>query len=161
MCSSDLSLYLQQEEWGKAAQLIEQKVLSGITTVQSSLYTLIELAIREERTEDAQQITLIAKQITELFCLWESNVHIVDFQLAVSREDIDGCISALDKMLPALNQEWKPEHSPLYRHLPLKGTNIGQTMRLGILNELENPENHAYDFLRDIPEVQKLLRKYR
>lgn len=153
----EISLYLQQEEWEKAAQLVEQKVLSGITLIQSSLYTLIELAIREERPDDAGQITAIARQITELFCLWECNAHIADFQLAVSRKEVGACIDALGKMLPTLNKEWKAGHSPLYRHLALKETNIGQTMRRGILNELNNPENHAYDFLRDIPEVQELL----
>ena len=156
----EASMYFQQEEWGKAAHLTEQKVLSGISAVQSSLYSLIELAIREDRISDAKQLTQIARQITELFGLWECGAHIADFQLAVARQDIDGCIAALRNMLPALSKKWKPERSPLYRHLPLRETNIGQIMRLGILNDLKDPENHAYDFLRDIPAVQTLLEKY-
>ncbi len=64
-------------------------------------------------------------------------------------------------LLPVLGKAWKPERSPLYRHLPLREVNTGQIMRLGILNDLKDPENHAYDFLRGIPEVQALLEQYR
>jgi len=155
------TLYMKQEEWGKAARLMEQKVLSDITSVQSSLYTLIELAIKEDLISDARQLADIARQVTGLFGLWECSAHIVDFQLAAAQKDVDGCIAALEKMLPDLQKEWKPEHSPLYRHLPLRETDIGQMLRRGIQNELDDPENHAYDFLRDIPKVQKLLEKYR
>ncbi len=76
-------MYFQQEEWGKAAQLTEQKVLSESSTGQPSLYTLTELAIREDRTLDAEQIADIARQITDLFGLWECSTYIADFQLAV------------------------------------------------------------------------------
>ncbi len=155
------NLHLEQEEWGKAAELIEQNVWSGINSVQSSLYTLVEIAIKENREEDALKLTHITRQITELFDLWESNVYIVDFQLAAAKKDIDGCLDALTKMLPALNKEWRPKHSALYRHLPLQETNIGQIMRLGIMKELDNPENHEYDFLRDNPDIQNLLGRYR
>ncbi len=155
------NLYLEQGEWTKAAELMEQKVLSEISVIQSTLYTLVDIAIRENRIADAGQLTDIARQVTELFDLWECNVYIADFLLAVAKKDMDGSLDALTKMLPALNKEWKPEASVLYRHLPLKETNIGQIMRLGIMKELENPENHAYDFMRDNPDIQKLLGKYR
>ncbi len=43
----------------------------------------------------------------------------------------------------------------------LREVNTGQIMRPGILNDLKDPENHAYNFLRGIPEVQALLEQYR
>lgn len=159
------TLYLAQEEWGKAAELIEQKILFGISIIQSSLYTLVEIAVGENHLSDAEQLADIARQMTGLFDLWECNTHLADFQLAVAKKDTDRCLKALGKMLSASNKEWKPAHSPLYRHLSFKDTDkktsIGQMMRLVVASELKNPENHAYDFLRDHPDIQKLLRKYR
>lgn len=155
------TLYLQQGDWIKAAQLIEQKVLSGISMVQSALYTLTEIAVKENHLSDAEQLAGTARQVTELFDLWECNTYIVDFLLALAKEDTRKCLEALQKMLPALEKNWKPARSPLYRHLSLKDTNNSQMMRTWILNDLENPENHAYDFLRDDPAVCELLEKYR
>jgi Predicted transcriptional regulators len=159
------NLYLAQEEWAAAAQLIEQKILSEINVVVSSLYTLAEIAFKENQISDAEKLTHIAKQTTGLFDLWECNAHIADFLLAVAKKDTDRSLEALRKLITTLDKEWKPKESVLYRHLSFKdtnkGTGIGQMMRLGIVSELENPENHAYDFLRDHPDIQNLLGKYR
>ncbi len=154
-------LYFEQGDWTKAAQLIEQKVLSGISAVQSSLFTLTEIAIKENHLADAEQLTDIARQMTGLFDLWECNVQIADFLLALAKQDTAKCLEALRQMLPALNKEWKPARSPLYRHLPLKETNPGQMIRTGIIKDLEDPENHVYDFLRDDPRFRALLERYR
>ncbi len=155
------TLYLAQEEWGKAASLTEQKVLSEISAVQSSLYTLAEIAVNENHIEDAEYLTDIARQITKLFDLWECSTYIADFLLAAAKKDTERCLHALRQMLPALNKEWKPGDSPLYRHLSLRKTDSGQMFQSAIVADLENPENHAYDFLRDNPDVKKLLGKYR
>lgn len=154
------TLYLEQGEWTKAAQLIEQKVLSEISAVQSSLYALAEISVKENHMSDAEALTGIARQITDLFDLWKCNSYIADFLLAVSQKDSAKCLEALRKMLPALSTEWKPSHSSLYRHLSLKETTPGQMMRTGVLNELKDPENHTYDFLRDDPKIRALLKQY-
>lgn len=152
--------YLEQDEWEKAAELIEQKVLSEISDILSSVYTLVEIAVKENQISAASQMTAIARQITELFGLWEGNIHIAELLLATAQKDADGCLNILEKMLPSLNKDWKPGYHPLYRHLSLKDTNIGQMIRCGIVNELTNPENHAYDFLRNHPDLKKLLSRY-
>ncbi len=154
------TLYLKQGKWDQAAQLIEGKILSAISEVQSSLLTLVEIAAEESRLSDARQLTDIAKQTASLFDLWKYNIHIADFQLAVVQKDTSGCLEALKQMLPALEQGWKPAHSPLYKHLSFKETTVGQRFLTGILNDLEDPDNHMYDFLREDAEIQELLQTY-
>lgn len=157
----EATLCREEGDWEQAAQITERKILTEISGIQSSLFTLIEIAIRENHLSDAEQLTDIAKETTRLFDLWEWGTYIADFQLAAVQKDTDRCLHALKKLLPALDIEWKPDHSPLYRHIPIKETNIGQAMRPAILRELEELEDPAYDFLRDNPEIQNLLAKYR
>lgn len=156
----EANLCRAEGDWAHAAQIIEQKILSKISNIQSSLYTLIEIAVRGNHLSDAEQLAGVAKETVRLFDLWECNTYIVDFLLATARKDADRCLSALEKMLPALNKGWKPAHSPLYRHIPVKETDIGQMMRHVILKEVEDLEDPAYDFLRDKPEIKKILAKY-
>ena len=157
-----LEATLCQEEGNleQAAQIIEGKILSEISGVQSALFTLVEIAVKEHHLSEAEQLTEIAKETGRLFDLWDCNSHIADFQLAVAQRDTGECLRALEKMLPGLCQEWKPDHSPLYRHLSMKGTNMGSRMLSGILNELEDTENHEYDFLREDTRIQNLLDQY-
>ncbi len=157
-----LEATLCQEEGNleQAAQIIEGKILSEISGVQSALFTLVEIAVKEHHLSEAEQLTEIAKETGRLFDLWDCNSHIADFQLAVAQRDTGECLHALEKMLPGLCQEWKPDHSPLYRHLSMKGTNMGSRMLSGILNELEDTENHEYDFLREDTRIQNLLDQY-
>lgn len=151
------TLYLERGDWTKAAQLIEQKVLSEISMIQSSLYTLTEIAVKEDHPEDAEQLNDIAGKTAKLFDLWECATHLADFQLALARQDTEKCREALQQMFPALDKKWKPAHSPLYRHLSLKETDIGQMTRTWITKELADPANHTYDFLRDDPAIRAML----
>lgn len=157
-----LEATLCQEEGNleQAARIIEGKILSEVSNVQSALFTLAEIAIKENRLSEAEQLTEIAKETARLFDLWDCNSYIADFQLAVALKDTGRCLSALEKMLQALCLEWKPNHSLLYRHLSMKGTNMGTRMLSGILKELENTENHEYDFLRKDGKLQEILNNY-
>lgn len=144
----------------QAAQIIEQKILSMISNIQSSLFTLMEIAVKENHLEDAEHFAEIAKETALLFDLWEYNGYLADFLLAAAQKDADKCCPALEQMLAALDKPWNPNRSPLYRHIPTKETNIGQRMRPGILKELKDFNDPAYDFLRDNPKIQRLLAKY-
>ena len=156
----EASLCQEEGDLEHAAQIIEGKILSEISGVQSALFTLAEIAVKEDCLSEAEQLTEIAKETARLFDLWDCNSYIADFQLAVARQDPDKGLSALKNMLPALCQEWKPNCSPLYRHLSMKETNMGTRMLPGILNELEDTENHEYDFLRKGGELQEILDNY-
>lgn len=157
------SLYMRQENWEKAARLTEQALLSNITAVCSSLYTLTEIALNEERIDDARAIANISQQMVPLFHLWEYNSYVADFQIAVVQKDTDGCIAVLKKMLPAIQKKWNIADSPLYCHIPQKEhpENLGDLMLPKILSELEDIREHEYDFLRSCPDFNRFLSEFK
>ena len=154
------NLYMAQEDWAKAARLAERKILSDLAGVQSALQLLMEIACKEERFADAAQIAAIAKQMVRLFGLWDFGAYMADFQYAMLREDAALCLAALEKMLPALQKNWDPAGSPLYRHISGKkgDENFGRLL-LPLLRELEDGGRHEYDFLRRHPGARQFLDK--
>lgn len=156
-----INLNMAKEEWSEAALLAERKLLSEVSGVQSILYTMMEIAIKEKRMEDAKYISKVAKDLTEIFDLWEFGIHVADYQYATAAEDSVGCVAAMEKMLEALKKVWKTNTSPLYRHIPEKEEvlNFGELMAQRILSELEKEDSDEYAFLRKSPEGRAFLEK--
>lgn len=157
------NLLVRQEKWEEAAQLLERKLLSETSSVQSTLLTLMEIACRQGRESDAEQIAGVAEQMTGLFGLWEYVSHAAVFQLAMLQKDTPKCLEALKKMLPAMLQKWDISQSPLYRHMLKKGGGecLGEMMLPKILSEFEDPDCHEYDFLRSHPDFQKTIADFK
>ena len=55
------NLYIAQGELEKAAKLTEEKLLSATTEIHGALMTLMEIALKEKRMEDAEYIADIDK----------------------------------------------------------------------------------------------------
>lgn len=68
----------------KAAKLTEEKLLSATTEIHGALMTLMEIALKEKRMEDAEYIADIDKQAAQVFDLWEYNSYGAQFQLYVA-----------------------------------------------------------------------------
>ena len=147
------SLYIAQQRWDQAAVLLERKLLSSLGGIQSCLYALMEIALKEGREEDARRVEMIAAEMVDLFGLWECGAYIPQFQRAVYQKDAEHCRAALEKMVPAMQRGWDVEKTPLYCHIPPKqsGENLGKRMLPKLLSDLENPDNPEYGFLRESP----------
>lgn len=78
------NLYIAQGELEKAAKLTEEKLLSATTEIHGALMTLMEIALKEKRMEDAEYIADIDKQAAQVFDLWEYNSYGAQFQLYVA-----------------------------------------------------------------------------
>ena len=61
------NLYIAQGELEKAAKLTEEKLLSATTEIHGALMTLMEIALKEKRMEDAEYIADIDKQAEDMF----------------------------------------------------------------------------------------------
>lgn len=157
------NLYIAEENWKEAARLTEQTLLLNINDVQTSLFTLMEIFLKEERTSEAEHILTIVKQIITLFDLWEYGSYIADFQISIIQKDVIKCLTILEKMIPAMAKQWNPSKSPLYSDLPPKKdvTNINKLMLPKLLSDFENPNNHEYDFLRSNAKFQTLITNFK
>lgn len=151
----EANLLLAQGEFAKAALQMERKLLSALTEVHAALMTLMEIALKEERDQDAEAIARVDSQAAQLFDLWEYNRYLPYSQLYDARKDRAGQLRMLLPMLRALTHPWEVNKSSLYRHIPQKPgeKELGARMRQVLLRTIqtEDPE-----LVQQSPELRKL-----
>lgn len=157
------NMYMSQERWSDAAAIIEQKILSESGNLISALMVLMEIAMKEGRSSDAEHIAATVEHASKLFDQWDYSACGTYFQLAIMEKDAEKCLAALKTMLPSLLSKWRIADTPLYRHISKNGkeTNLGEMILPKILSDLENPDNQEYDFLRENPEFSTYIAEFR
>lgn len=153
------NLYISKGEFDKAGKYIEEKLLSATNEIHSSLISLMEIAIKENRLDDAEYIANVDKQASKIFDLWEYNSYIAQFQLYSSSKQKVKCLKILIPMLKSLNKKWEINKSPLYKHIQTKNIdeNFGQQMQKVIINFIkEEAEN---DFIKDSVELNNFIKE--
>lgn len=90
-----VKLYMAYGKLEEAAKLEEEKLLSAINEIQTILMTLMEIACREERMEDAQHLADVSENSAKLFDLSEYHSYIAHFQLYSSCNYPEKCIKIL------------------------------------------------------------------
>lgn len=155
------SLHQARGRTEEAAALLEGALIQQAGHIQTMLYHLTDLACLQDRLEDASLLAEAARALTLSLDLCPYGAYVADLQLAVHRRDIDAALSALENLLKALKEPWRPGASPLYRHIGgASSSGFGQRLLPKLLSELESPDCHDYDFLRETPAFQALLRRY-
>lgn len=122
------NLHIAKGELHEAASLSEQKLLSATTEIHAVLITLMEIAIKENRIEDAKYIADISERFGKLFDLWAYNAYIGKFQLYSALKEKDGYLRQLKLLLDSITQPWDLNSSPLYRQISsvsMNGAGIG------------------------------------
>lgn len=151
------NLFIAQDELTKAAKLIEEKLLSSIYKIHTSLITLMEIALKEERITDAKYLADVYKQSAQLFDLWEYNSYLAHLQLYLTTKDRIKALKIIIPMLKSLTNKWDINKSPLYRHIQTK--KVDKTFSLKLQKNIIQSLNSDKDteFLKDSPELQALI----
>lgn len=151
-------LYLETENLEAAARLMEEQLLSSTNDIHQALLTLMEIALKENRIEDAEYIAMVSLKGTKIFDLWEYNSYVAHFQLYATTKKRTKCLQVLMPMLKSLTQPWNINESPLYRHIEAKAESqdFGRKMKQTILKSLATDEETA--FLRTDEEFQRLIK---
>lgn len=154
-----INLFLSRGKLEEAAKLEEEKLFSSITEIQSVLLMLMEIALKQERKEDAEYFAEVSKQAAKLFDLWEYYSYAAHFQLYLAQKDRVKCLKILFPMMKALTKSWEINQSPLYRHIKTKKTEkgFGLKLRKALIQEL--CEDEEASFLKECEDVQKLLKE--
>ena len=150
-----------QGETAKAAELLENKLQQSLQDQQMTLCQLIRLSAREGGEEASQAFAECARKECEAFHLNEYWANIAPLEAAVARKDTAHSIEALAAMLEAGGKPWNSRLSPLFVHLPNQESTVEFNRRFlsPLLTALEQaPE---YDFLRGTPEFTEMIRFYR
>ena len=151
------NIFIAQGELPRAAKTIEEKLLSANNEIHAALMTLMEIAIKENRLDDADSIAKVDKQAAETFDLWEYNRYVAQFQLYSACGNRAGCLKLLVPMLRSLTKKWDINRSPLYRHIKTKevDASFGPMLQKTILKSL--CEDKDTEFLKDSPELKSFL----
>ena len=155
---AQLHIELGQLEY--AAKTEEEKLLSASNEIQQILITLMEIAIKDNRLDDAEYIANVSKEGAILFDLWEYSSYIAHFQLYSTCKNRIKCLKILVPMLKSLTSKWDINSSPLYRHIKTKETDkvFGTKMQKTILNAICTDSDS--DFLRQDPEFKSILKEF-
>lgn len=149
------NLYIEEGELNKAEKLTEEKLLSATMEIHGILMTLMEIAIKEERMDDAEYIAEVHKKAAQLFDLWEYDTYIAHFQYYMATKKRVELLKILLPMLKSLTRKWEINKSPLYRCIQTKAVekNVGLKWQKVILRSIGEEEG----VLKSSPELQKII----
>lgn len=105
-------LYQQQKKYEDAKKIWEHRVLKGATEVQTTLINMLEIALFESDREQAEFFADMYEKIARQFYFPEWMRYNAHLQLAIEQKDKDKSLSILQKMLPAMREEWEPQNYP-------------------------------------------------
>lgn len=152
------NLYIAKNELDKAVKLIEENLLTTTNDTHSYLMTLMEIAIKQDRIEDAKYIANIDSQAAKLFDLWEYNQYVAHFQLYDALGNRLERIKILIKMLKLLTKKWDIHNSPLYRHIKTKEVDrtFGSMLQKRFLESIDDDE--VIKELTKDPEIKSMIK---
>lgn len=155
-------LYKELKEYDKACEVFEGKLLSTTGEIFSSLLFMMEIALEENRNEDAKYFASIIEKTSKLYDLWEYNSYVAYFELYSKQKDAENCVEVLKKMLPAMQNKWDIENSNLYKHIKRKDDEKGINKKFfsSFINTLIKSCDNELSFLKNNKEFLALIDKY-
>ena len=95
-------LYAQQENYQEAWKRWESWILRSTAHIQTALISLMDIAIREGREQDARFLAETAEWVLEPLSVNRWSPYFPKLELATRLQDREGCLEALQKILPAM-----------------------------------------------------------
>ena len=140
------NIWIAQGKLKKAAKCTEEKLLSVTNEIHSALMTLMEIAIKEERMDDAEYIADVDRGSAQLFDLWEYNSYVAHSQLYIAAKDRKKSPEVLRAMLASLTKKWEIDQSPLYRYIEKKEVDqaFGGKLQKLIIQSLRTDEEMQF-----------------
>lgn len=154
-----ISLWTESGKLDAAVKLAEEQLLMLTNDMHFLLMSLMEIAIKEERNEDAEYIAEVYKKAANLFGLWEYTSYVAHFQLYSATKQRMKAAKLLIPMLKSLTKKWELNQSPLYRHIQSKEVDqtYGPTLQKAIVQSI--CEDEDTEFLKDSPELQEWIKE--
>ena len=98
------NIYNKSGEFQKAAEIFEQKLLSATTDIYISLISMIEIALKEGRNEDAKYFAEFIDKTTKLYDLCEYNSYSGYFEVYKAEKDVENFLLVLKKILDVMGK---------------------------------------------------------
>ena len=106
-----------QEKYEEATKLLEERLYGLATELQNCLVILMQTFEKTEKVEEMQFCAETLKRHIDNLGLWQYGKHMVDYQMAVTRDDQEGIAEFGRKMLEVMDEEYCLQDFLLYREL--------------------------------------------
>ena len=106
-----------QENYEEATKLLEERLYGLASELQNCLVNLMQTFEKTEKVEEMQFCAETLKRHIDNFGLWQYGKHMVDYQMAVTRNDQEGIAEFSQKMMKVMDEEYRLQDFPLYREL--------------------------------------------
>lgn len=156
------NLYIASGRLKEASKVIETKLMQNGTELTGSLLTMLEIALKEDREEEAKYIADIIAKITNLLETWDYNSQLPYFLLYTTLKDKENTILTIEKMLLSMKKWWDISTTTLYQHITKKEVEVEEHNLFFdlYLDGLKKDSDGTLDFVKDDPRFIELLEKY-
>lgn len=111
-----------QENHEEATKLLEERLYGLATELQNCLVNLMQTFEKTEKVEEMQFCAETLKRHIDNLGLWRYGKHMVDYQMAVIRDDQEEIEEFSQKMLESMDEEYRLQDFLLYREMQIKET---------------------------------------
>ena len=126
-----------QENYEEATKLLEERLYGLATELQNCLVNLMQTFEKTEKVEKMQFCAETLKRHIDNLGLWQYGKHMVDYQMAVTRDDKEGISKFSQKMLESMDEEYCLQDFLLYRELSGKKNSDMSMMRKALEKSLQ------------------------
>lgn len=152
-------LLLNQGKVDEAAAMLQGMLLQDLVKIQRCLFKLIDIELKDDKSEKAKQIAKIAQSMVYLFGLWQYGAVTPHLQIALYEKDTEQSIKQIKATFDAAYESWNMDMTPLfYRIAQEEFTDMAKYFVHAFISELKS--NSEYDFLRTNKVFENLLADY-
>lgn len=151
-------LYIKKGEFDKASELFSYKLIEATTDIFTILISMMEIALKDGRKEDAKYFAEILEKTTDLYDLWDYNGQVGYFKLYSDEKDADNFVIVLKKMLEAMKKPWNPSKSKLYANMKVNQSEEGFEQFIDtFVNTLKSDVEGELGFVKNNEEFNELI----
>ena len=151
-------LYIKKGEFDKASELFSYKLIEATTDIFTILISMMEIALKDGRKEDAKYFAEILEKTTDLYDLWDYNGQVGYFKLYSDEKDVDNFVIVLKKMLEAMKKPWNPSKSKLYANMKVNQSEEGFEQFIDtFVNTLKSDVEGELGFVKNNEEFNELI----
>ncbi len=148
-------LYSKQGKSEESVKIWQRKILKSVAEIQAAIMCLMEIAIEDNRPENAEFLSDQYYSFTKQFSPVNWMAYSAYLELSVKRKDSEGCINALKKMLPEMKETKNLSNYQLYDHIS-KEIPETFTERFSTIFERELQTSEEFEFIRGNKEFEEI-----
>lgn len=155
-------LHQHKKEYEPACALLEHRMLEIGVELESILISLTQVALSENRWEDAEKLACIQEQVAKQFGILECTAYTAKLECAINKKDAESCTKILSLLLASMENSSDISSNPLYKHLNLSDSNtqnLPRQLLSSMIEQLKLELDDETSFLKESPEFHSLLQR--